>query len=553
MTIFKKPNLTSALDAEGNWKHVNEVDSGLACNCFCPHCGARLVAINSKPEGQSKAHHFAHERGSDCVWSDESTLHKLAKEVLAEEQKVMLPIIQGEAESRQLEFDSVEQESRDKETGLIPDCVCYYGGQRLWVEFKRTHEVNTKKAEIIREAKIDCIEIDLNVCKIDKNSVREFITGNPSNRIWVYNSKTEQAKSWKEHGVRNEACYSEHDYILIDRHLAYDEMACLVYLNNVEPDYDIASHRYYCLNCGQELKIVNDHFEHVVNNTKCVDDFYLLKSAREVIYYNFYNSKKYEVVVPKLHICENFDSCEFADKGRCYTEGCEAYDLKEVGYEMCEKSARFPGHMELFDIVIRKTQSLEDAIVINLFTEDCDRDLRSEFRQVEICISCEDDVIRLAETLNIGCFRNFSEDSSRKAKPSEIQASILKFSLYRSGRAFIGPVSCTKRNFPRNKEVIKEYLFHGELPSIEMLRLYSLLNCYEHKLTGCYCEICNYLRRNPGYSPICIRYKTKNTPRNPLDSKPCNCAAFGLNLILAEELRDACNNVTLEEPNLING
>ena len=160
---FKKPNLTSAIDADGNWKHVNEVESGLACNCYCPHCRARLIAINSKPEGESKAHHFAHERGSDCVWSDESSLHKLAKEVLAEEQKIMLPVLQGENVARQLEFDSVEQEARDPEIGLIPDCVCYYGGQKLWVEFKRTHEVDTKKADKIRNAKIDCIEIDINV------------------------------------------------------------------------------------------------------------------------------------------------------------------------------------------------------------------------------------------------------------------------------------------------------------------------------------------------------------------------------------------------------
>ena len=200
---FKKPNLTSAIDADGNWKHVNEVESGLACNCYCPHCRARLIAINSKPEGESKAHHFAHERGSDCVWSDESSLHKLAKEVLAEEQKIMLPVLQGENVARQLEFDSVEQEARDPEIGLIPDCVCYYGGQKLWVEFKRTHEVDTKKADKIRNAKIDCIEIDINVCEINKDAVRQFIVEESTNRVWVYNSKTQQTKTWKERTDRN--------------------------------------------------------------------------------------------------------------------------------------------------------------------------------------------------------------------------------------------------------------------------------------------------------------------------------------------------------------
>lgn len=552
MTIYKKPNLTSALDAEGNWKHVNDVDSGLACNCFCPHCGARLVAINSKPEGLSKAHHFAHERGSDCVWSDESSLHRLAKEILSEEQMVMLPIIEGDSGPKQLEFDSVEQESRDTVTGLIPDCVCYYGGQKLWVEFKRTHEVDTQKAEKIRDAKIDCIEIDLNVCQINKESVRQFITGDSSNRVWVYNSRTHQAKSWKEKGVRSEAIYSEHNYILIDRHLAYDEKAYLVNLIDLKSNYDIASHRYYCLNCGQELKIENNHFEHIANNKKCVDDFYLLKSAREVIYYNFYNSPKYDVAVPKFHICENINTCAFADKGRCFVEGREPYDLKAVGYKLCEKTVKLPGRKELFDIVIRKTQSLEDAIVINISTDDCDRDLESDLRQIEVHVSCEEDVMRLAETLDIGKYRNFSEESSRKAKPSEIQAPIQKFSLYKSGKAFIGPVPCTRRNFPRNKEVIKEYLFKGELPSIETIRLYSLLKCYEQNLPGCYCEICNYLKRNPGYPPICIRYKTKGTPRNPLELKPCNCTFFGLDNSLAEDLRNTCSNISLEEPKLSN-
>lgn len=285
---------------------------------------------------------------------------------------------------------------------------------------------------------------------------------------------------------------------------------------------------------------------------KCVDDFYLLRSAMEVIYYGFYNSRKYEVAVPKFHICENIDTCAFADKSRCFAEGRELYDLKSVGYEMCEKAVRLPGRKELFNVVIRKTQSIEDAIVINFSTEDCDRDLESDLRQVEIRVSCEEDVMRLADTLDIGKYHNFSEKSSRKAKPSEIQAPIQKFSLYKSGKAFIGPVPCTNRNFPRNKEVIKEYLFKGELPSIETIRLYSLLKCYEQNLPGCYCEICNYLKRNPGRTPICIRYNTKGTPRNPLELMPCNCTALGVNINLAENLKKTCSNISLEEPKLSN-
>ena len=547
---FKKPNLTSAIDAEGNWKHVNEVASGLACNCYCPHCRARLIAINSKPEGESKAHHFAHERGSDCIWSDESSLHKLAKEVLSEEQKVMLPVLQGELEAKQLEFDSVEQEARDSGTGLIPDCVCYYGGQKLWVEFKRTHEVDTKKADKIRNAKIDCIEIDLNVCEINKEAVRHFIVEEPTNRVWIYNSKTQQTKTWNERSIRNGAEYSVHNYIQIERHIAYDENAYLVNLNDIAPNYDISAHRYYCVNCGKEIKNVNGHFEHLEENTKCIDDIYLLKAARETIYNSFYNRKKYEVSVPKYHICEKIDNCIFANRNHCFSEGRETFDLKTVGYKMCEKAVKIPGQSEVYDIAIRKPRSLEDAIIINLSTEDCERDLDTLFRQVEIHISTENDVLRLADALDIGSYRNFHEESTVPAKPEEIQAQVIKFSLYKSGKAFIGPVSCTSCGFPRNREVVQEFLFNGEIHSIESIRLFSLLSCYEKKLVGCYCEICAYLRRNPGYPPICIRYKTQGTPRNPLDSKPNQCNAFGLDIELANELKNEYKDMQLLEPDL---
>lgn len=547
---YKKPNLTSAIDASGEWKHINEVESGLACNCYCPHCKAKLIAINSKPESESKAHHFAHVKGSDCVWSDESSLHILAKQVLAEEQKIMLPALQGESVARQLEFDSVEPEMRDPKTGLIPDCVCYYGGQKLWVEFKRTHEVDTRKAEKIRNAKIDCIEIDINVCEINKEAVRKFIVEESNNRIWVYNSKTQQTKTWKERGERNQSEYTEHEYILIDRHYAYDENACLVNLNKINSDYDLDAHRYFCVSCGQELKHVDGRFVHIEENKKCVDEIYLHKAAKEVIYNTFYNSKVYNVAVPKYHICQNIDTCIFADKNRCFSEGRESFNLKSVGYKMCEKGVKVPGHHEVYDIVIRKPKSLEDAIVVNLSTEDCERDLETSFRQVEIHITNEYEVMRLEDALNIGAYRNFSDKSEISAKPEEIQSPVLKFSLYRSGKAFIGPVSCTAYGFPRNREVIQEFVYQGEIESLESIRQFSLLSCYEKGHIGCYCEICAYIRRNSGYRPICIIYKAKGTPRNPLDSKPCQCNAFSLDRKLADKLRNQCKNITLIEPNL---
>lgn len=545
---FKKPNLTSAIDKDGNWKHVNEVESGLACNCFCPHCRARLIAINSKPESESKAHHFAHERGSDCIWSDESSLHKLAKEVLAEEQKVMLPVLTGESEAKQLEFDSVEQEARDPQTGLIPDCVCYYNGQKLWVEFKRTHEVDSKKAEKIRDAKIDCIEIDINTCKIDKETVRTFIVEDSTNRIWIYNSKTQQTKEAIGRGTRREAEYSERNYIVIDRHFAFDEQARLINFNDLSPNYKTDEHHYYCINCGEELEIVGNHFVHKVENKKCIDDIYLMMAAREVIYYNFYKNDNYKIVVPKFYFCKDYNTCKFADDTKCYTEGRVFPDLKSLGYTLCEKGQKMPGHKEAYDIILRKADSLEDAIVVNFATEDCERDLICDYRQIEINLTSEEDLAQLSDGINTGRHHNFIERSDQPADPKVIRADIFKFSLYRSGKAFLGPVPCTEIYRPRNREVIKEFLYEGIITSPKDVRLYTLLSCLKKNIEGCYCELCRYLKCNSGYpSPICIRYKKQGTPKNPLEIKPCNCKAFDLDYYLTGELEINCRDIKLIE------
>ncbi len=67
--------------------HISEVASGLACGCFCPGCGDRMVAR----KGPIKIHHFAHEGGSDCAGGLETTLHLAAKALLSKERRIVLP------------------------------------------------------------------------------------------------------------------------------------------------------------------------------------------------------------------------------------------------------------------------------------------------------------------------------------------------------------------------------------------------------------------------------------------------------------------------------
>ena len=54
------------------------------------------------------------------------------------------------------QFSKVDLECYNKELALRPDCVGYNeNGNALWVEFKRSHEVDTDKATKIQKAKIE--------------------------------------------------------------------------------------------------------------------------------------------------------------------------------------------------------------------------------------------------------------------------------------------------------------------------------------------------------------------------------------------------------------
>lgn len=152
--------LTYALNKEGDLVHIDSVANGKACECFCPHCNSELCAKNGGT-GEKMIHHFAHVSGADCVGAVESAMHIMAKNVMKEMLCIQLPDRCDGTKGDLLKLDRVEIEFYDKETRLRPDCIGYYGNKVIWIEFKRTHEVDKKKKGKIISANIDCVEIDL--------------------------------------------------------------------------------------------------------------------------------------------------------------------------------------------------------------------------------------------------------------------------------------------------------------------------------------------------------------------------------------------------------
>lgn len=75
--MIKQTLLTYAFDKNGDFVSVDEVPTGIACNCTCPACHEPLVAKNG---GSKRVHHFAHASGVDCGSAYESMLHIIAKQ-----------------------------------------------------------------------------------------------------------------------------------------------------------------------------------------------------------------------------------------------------------------------------------------------------------------------------------------------------------------------------------------------------------------------------------------------------------------------------------------
>jgi len=73
---------------DGNVMTADVVERGLACRCMCPDCGERLIANHGTGIKQP---YFSHESGAECEAAYETALHLLAKEVLAEERRILLP------------------------------------------------------------------------------------------------------------------------------------------------------------------------------------------------------------------------------------------------------------------------------------------------------------------------------------------------------------------------------------------------------------------------------------------------------------------------------
>lgn len=184
----------------GKLTSINEVSSGLECDCICPSCSVSLIAR----KGKDRVHHFAHEKGENCEGAIETALHLAAKEIIEERKSIRLPELIGDdnefayhkpfviVKPTEVTFESVELEKSIG--GFIPDVVGVIGETELYIEVAVTHFVDDEKQRKVEERGVSMIEINLQGLKdgFTQDELEGVVIDSTRNKRWIYNSKFEE-------------------------------------------------------------------------------------------------------------------------------------------------------------------------------------------------------------------------------------------------------------------------------------------------------------------------------------------------------------------------
>ncbi len=128
---------------------IAEVKRGLTCDCVCPNCGKVFVAA----QGDKNDWHFRHYEETNCKGGQETALHFLAKEIIASNSEITLPI------HGTISYDNVVKEIYFQT--IQPDVTANTNGQNLFFEVLVTHRVDTAKEKFYKDGEHKSVEINL--------------------------------------------------------------------------------------------------------------------------------------------------------------------------------------------------------------------------------------------------------------------------------------------------------------------------------------------------------------------------------------------------------
>jgi predicted RNA-binding Zn-ribbon protein involved in translation (DUF1610 family) len=183
---------------------ISDVLPGLACHCFCPACGSRLIAR----KGSRNTHHFAHYRKPECTYALESSLHAMAKLILQRAGKIVLPPTYLHHRDEPVAFAQLFQFSRVRteqyQNGIIPDIMLESVGKTVLIEVAVSHPSTINKIWKLQQAKLLAIEIDVKSIHLELSGMgqgnkltafTERIIQDIRHKKWLFNPKQHAMES----------------------------------------------------------------------------------------------------------------------------------------------------------------------------------------------------------------------------------------------------------------------------------------------------------------------------------------------------------------------
>ncbi|MGY4225148.1 hypothetical protein ACVMIH_002509 [Bradyrhizobium sp. USDA 4503] len=148
-------------------------------------------------KGDDNVHHFGHQASYACANAPETALHKLAKEIVSTERRLVVPEVRAEFNGkavilhrrRLVLFDNAVEEARHLKD-LVPDLYVERDGHRLLVEIYVTHACDELKRIELKNQGIAAVEIDLSRLPRDasRSEVEEAVI-EKARRIWLFHPK----------------------------------------------------------------------------------------------------------------------------------------------------------------------------------------------------------------------------------------------------------------------------------------------------------------------------------------------------------------------------
>ena len=188
---------------------ISEVPSGVACDCVCVGCRQPMVAY----KGCKNRHHFQHAANAkrECANVGETTLHRVAKDYLAQALSLTIPpkvLREGSIEeviTREVAYSFDKATLERKLGGIVPDVLVWKKDVALVVEFLVTHKCDEEKVLKIKTLGLSAIEIDLSPYR--KHSVDELahVILHEAERDWLHHRFEVDAQARLDDLVRAEA------------------------------------------------------------------------------------------------------------------------------------------------------------------------------------------------------------------------------------------------------------------------------------------------------------------------------------------------------------